>query len=199
MTPAEVSAAVAGFSAAYVRDWDWWLTAPDARRPLVLGTILRRWQATRPLPMRRVRAEATHSAPYLEDLYTEGKRLVASLGGLDLVGVARRTAAQETALHDLWTTFASLTTHGAATCVGITKAILLMTDGHIGPAFDSQVRERLSIKRPATSGEWIRDLEAIADDISAFEALHSPLSEVVPPRFGHLATARLYDMALGPR
>jgi hypothetical protein len=61
------------------------------------------------------------------------------------------------------------------------------------------VRERLGLPRPTTSREWIAFLEAIADDIAAFEADRGPLSQIVPPRFSHLATGRLYDMALGPR
>lgn len=46
MTPAQVSAAVSGFAPAYLTDWELWLAAPAEQRPVVLGQILRRWQAT---------------------------------------------------------------------------------------------------------------------------------------------------------
>ena len=75
---------------------------------------------------------------------------------------------------------------------------MLVSDGRIGPAFDSQVRDRLGLPRPTTSREWIACLEVIADDIAAFEAAHGALSQVVAPRFSHLTAGRLYDMALGP-
>jgi hypothetical protein len=55
MTPHQVAQAVDGFAIGYVNDWEWRLTVPDRRRPKVLGQILRCWQATRPLPMRRAR------------------------------------------------------------------------------------------------------------------------------------------------
>ena len=199
MTPAQVSEAVAGFATQYVNDWDWWLTVPAQRRPAVLGQILRRWQATRPQPMRRTRAEATHAAPYLEDLFEEAQMSVRVLDDLDLSAIRRRTEAQERSLRGLWGNFSRLTATGEATCVGITKGVLLVTDGRIGPAFDSTVRARLKLERPKYSVDWLTSLDRIADDIAAFESRHGPLEAAVPARFKHLATGRLYDMALGPR
>jgi len=63
MSANELRAAVDAFAPEYVNDWDWWLSAPAARRPVVMGKILRRWQATRPQPMRRAMSEAEHSPP----------------------------------------------------------------------------------------------------------------------------------------
>ena len=199
MSPDDVRAAVEGFSVSYVNDWDWWLTVPTGRRPHVLGQILRRWQATRPLPMRRTRAEATHHAPYLDDLFAAAQAPLGLLGDLTVARIGKRSAAQDAALDNLWDNFSRLTTTAPATCVGITKAVLLVTDGRIGPAFDSQVRERLGLSRPTSSSQWLDNLEGIADDIAAFEASHEPLPMVVPERFRNLAVGRLYDMALGPR
>jgi hypothetical protein len=42
-------------------------------------------------------------------------------------------------------------------------------------------------------------LEAVGEDIAAFEAVHGPLSKAVPLRFAHLEYGRLYDMIAGPR
>lgn len=86
-----------------------------------------------------------------------------------------------------------------ASCVGITKSVLLVTDGRIGPAFDRQVRMKLGAGRPSTPQEWLRLLEGVAADIEAFEKRYGPLSELVPSDFAALAHGRLYDMALGPR
>jgi hypothetical protein len=149
--------------------------------------------------MRRVRAEATHPSPFLEDLYAVGKRQAAALGDIDLVGIGRRTPAQDAMLRALWSEFSALTARETATCVGITKAVLLMTNGRIGPAFDSVVRGRLGLKSFGTPEEWLLILEACADDIAAFESRHGPFVDAVPNRFRHLGVGRLYDMALGPR
>jgi hypothetical protein len=67
------------------------------------------------------------------------------------------------------------------------------------PAFDSQVRRKLGVGRPATCHEWLQTLEDIGEDIALFESAHGPLLNAVPVRFTHLAYGRLYDMALGPR
>jgi hypothetical protein len=199
MTPAQVSEAVSGFASAYVADWESWLATPAGKRPVMLGTILRRWQATRPQPMRRERATATHAAPYLEDLFAEAQAPLATLGTLDLSTVRHRAESQQLALRALWGNFTRLTATGEASCVGITKSILLVTDGRIGPAFDSTVRARLRLERPRYSTDWIGSLDLIAEDLAAFESRHGMLAESVPHRFRHLAVGRLYDMALGPR
>jgi hypothetical protein len=47
--------------------------------------------------------------------------------------------------------------------VGITKAVLLMTNGRIGPAFDSTVREKLGADLIATSSDRITLLEHVAE------------------------------------
>jgi hypothetical protein len=199
MTPAQVSDAVSGFASTYVRDWEAWLAARDAQRPVVLGETLRRWRATRPYPMRRERAAATHTAPYLEDLFADAQASIRVLGALDLATFRRRTETQERSLRSMWGNFSRLTVTGEASCVGITKSILLVTDGRIGPAFDSTVQKGLRLKPPKYSTDWIGAVDLIADDVAAFESKHGPLAEVVPQRFRHLAVGRLYDMALGPR
>ena len=45
--------------------------------------------------------------------------------------------------------------NGTASCVGITKAVMLLTDGRIGPALDSQVRLNLGVAKPINAEEWI--------------------------------------------
>lgn len=107
---------------------------------------------------------------------------------------------ERTALAGLWNIFSSLQQVGTASCVAITKAVLLLSDGRIGPAFDSQVRKKLRIGHLLTPADWITALTEVSDDIQAFEGTHGlSLACAVPPQFSNLAYGRLYDMALGPR
>lgn len=200
-TPRQVYDDVRGFSQRYVQDWTRWLAAPQPARCELFGKILRKWQATRPRAMRRLRADnkATHTAPFLDDLLDQSAAPIIELGDLSILTIGDRSDTQNKALSSLWQTFTQLQTEGTSSCVGITKAILLLTNGRIGPAFDSQVRKKLRIAAPATCVEWVARLEEIADDILAFEAAHESFASAVPEHFAHLAYGRLYDMALGPR
>ena len=149
--------------------------------------------------MRRVRVEAGHQPPFLEDLFENARVEVDRLGDLSLLRIGSRLPVQDVALHALWQIFLRLPVTGEASCVGITKAVLLMTDGRIGPAFDSTVRDKLKVRRMSTSSDWITLLEHVAEDINAFQSQHGLLSKAVPSQFAELPYGRLYDMALGPR
>jgi hypothetical protein len=198
----EVRSAVDGFAARYVKDWDEWLVARHAARPEKFGRTLRKWQAVRPGKPRRLRVEAKHGAPFLDDLLDSATGPLSRMGSLTVVDVAKRTRQQDESLRALWEVFLRLRTEGHASCVGITKAVLLLTDGRIGPALDSRVRERLGVRGPAKlvwCRDWISILEGVGADITAFESVHGSLAEVVPRRFAHVAYGRLYDMVLGPR
>lgn len=199
MTPPMVRNAFSTFPDRYVTDWDLWIAARPSARAELLGVILRRWQATRPRPMRRIRAEASHKPPYLEDLLVAARGPMRALGGLTIRTVGERTDRQDAALCRLWDVFGNLTTIESATSVGITKAIMLLTYGRIGPAFDSNVQARIGLPRPLASREWVESLECISEDIAAYEATHGNLSRATPRRFSALETGRLYDMLLGPR
>jgi hypothetical protein len=198
-TPRQIRAAVNGFAMRYVEDWEGWLAAHREDRPDLFGRILRKWQATRPLAMRRLKREAAHGAPFLDDLLESAVEPLHTLADLTVVTIAHRAPAQHEALAMLWAIFSRLPTSGVASCVGITKAVLLLTDGRIGPAFDSQVRQRLGVGRPATCRDWLQILQDIGQDIAVFESAHGPLTKAVPARFAPLEYGRLYDMALGPR
>ena len=198
-TPRQVRSDVNAFSARYVEDWDAWVGAHPDARPQLFGRILRKWQATRPVAMRRLRAEAKHRPPFLDDLLESAAEPLRATAGLTVLTIAHRTREQDQALTTLWTIFSRLQTSGAASCVGITKAVLLLTDGRIGPAFDSQVRSKLGVGRPATCRDWLQTLQDVGEDIAVFESSHGRLTKAVPARFAQLAYGRLYDMALGPR
>lgn len=199
-TPQQIRDAVNGFARRYVEDWNRWLHVEDEQRWQLFGIILRKWQATRPKQMRRLQQEAHHSPPYLDDLIRQAQPQLDIVGHLTVPGISDRTTAQDDALRALWTIFDALPVDGSASCVGITKAILLLTDGRIGPALDSRVRQNLGVAQLSTSDEWIRLLDEISEDVLSFEAIHRRLlRETVPEEFAQLEYGRLYDMALGPR
>lgn len=198
-TPAQLRADVDAFAERYVHDWERWLSTRREGRPMLFGRILRKWQATRPRPMRRLRQEARHDAPFLDDLLEDAAQPLRIVAGCSILTIAGRTAEQAKAFRMLWTNFARLPLSGGPSCVGITKAVLLLTEGTIGPALDSRVRAKLRVARPVDSAEWLGMLEQIGEDIAAFERAYGPMAKIVSSRFAHLAPGRLYDMALGPR
>jgi hypothetical protein len=150
--------------------------------------------------MRRVRAEATHGAPYLDDLLSTAVATSRQLGGLTVRTIRSRSTDQERALVQLWGLFTQLTSVERATAVGITKAVMLSTNGAIGPALDKTVRDRMGVLAPSSPSQWLEILEAVADDIAAFEQMNMQFIEnCVAERFRAIAIGRLYDMALGPR
>jgi hypothetical protein len=199
MAPIEVRQRLEQFAASYVADWEEWLDVAESKRVSKFASILRSWQATRPLPMRRPTAEASHEPPYIEQLIDEAEPHLKNLGNLCVSDLVLATPDQINALHGLWTTFSKLSQKGSASCVGITKAILLLTNGRIGPAFDSMVRKQLGLRdHLRSSEEWVEALRGIAEDIFAFEQQHGKLATIVPDRFKGYEVGRLYDMVLGP-
>ncbi len=199
MTPDEVRRKLGEFTAAYVLDWENWLHVADTNQVSRFASILRSWQATRPLPMRRPRAEASHEPPHIEDLLGEASQHLEALGDLTVTDIAFASSDQINALHGLWATFSKLPQKGTASCVGITKAVILLTNGRIGPAFDSLVRKKLGLKdHLKSSEEWIDVLRGISEDIVAFEKRHGTLADIVPAQLAKYQVGRLYDMVLGP-
>src|SRR5450759_1251365 len=85
MTPEEFRAAVDGFDRRYVGDWDAWLAVESRTKAKLFGQILRKWQATRPKTMRRIRSEAQHGAPFLEDLLELAAEPLDRLGDLTVL------------------------------------------------------------------------------------------------------------------
>jgi hypothetical protein len=201
MTCDEVRAAVEGFSPRYAADWEAWLATPEADRPSVFGRILRGWQAVRPLTPRRSRADGTHPAPFLDDVLADARRPLEGLRGLAVRTATAATPAHSLAIYDLWGVLErGLALDGRATCVGISKATALLTNGRIGPCLDSKLQHALGIKRPPTPAVWLAVLAAVAEDIGAFERGQGhPLRDCVPVRYRHLEDGRLYDMVFGPR
>jgi hypothetical protein len=141
-----------------------------------------------------------HTPPYIEDLLSLAAPHFDALAGFSVGRAGALNSSERTALVGLWKVFSSLKQDGTASCVAITKAVLLLSDGRIGPAFDSKVRKNLGVSDLRTHAAWITVLTEVSDDIRAFGGTHGvSLPSAVPPQFSTLAYGRLCDMALGPR
>ena len=202
-TIAELRDRVARFDQSYVDDWNNWLNTPPQNRPVQLGIILRRWQACRPNRMRRTINENMHAAPFLDDLVQDAMPHIQILYSFDMRLNNSFTPNAINALNELWKIFENLSYHGHARngkagVVGISKAILLLSDGRVGPAFDSKVRHHLSLDNINKCSQWIEALRVVCDDIHAFEKANQTTIALSVPKFAHLNTGRIYDMALGP-
>ena len=145
--------------------------------------------------MRHLKAEAWHAAPFLDDLFEQASEHLPLLGDLSVLTLAERTTRQNEALTALWNIFLRLPVSGFASCVGITKAVLLGLVRHL--TLKSARSSVWSDQRPVN--DWLLTLQGIGEDIAMFESTHGPLAKTVPIRFAGLAYGRLYDMALGPR
>ena len=194
------------FDKAYVRDWQSWVDALQNQRDVAgnFGRVLRKWQACRPNRMRRVKSETEHDPPYLEDLIADANPSIQALRDFDVRLPGSFTQQAQEALEQLWDVFQKLayqgrSRNGLAGAVGISKAVLLLTEGRVGPAFDSEVRSKVGIHAPENAREWIRGLQAASRDIQAFEKTNQcTLQEAAPSLFADMHSGRIYDMALGP-
>lgn len=208
LTPDQIRRRILSFDRTYVDDWNTWLTVrrdyPLDHAAPEFGRILRRWQACRPNAMRRCRDEDIHGAPYLDDLVFRGIEVSSSLWDFDLRHADAINEDTEKALLELWTIFKDLSysgrcRNGLAGIVGISKAVLLLTEGRVGPAFDSKVRKKLGTGDILTPESWIMNLRNVIQDIAQFERLNRcSLSKTVPEEYSGFRYGRLYDMIFGP-
>ena len=199
----EFQARIERFDQAYIEDWNEWLRTPMQNRSYQLGVILRRWQACRPNRMRRTRNEGIHNPPYLENLVTDSTPHIQALQAFDIRLAEAFTEQTREALRELWEIFKQLSYQGRvrgglAGVVGISKAVLLLSEGRVGPAFDSEVRRQLNISAINNANDWIEALRVVNQDIIEFEMINNTTLQHAVPNYAHLHNGRIYDMALGP-
>lgn len=200
-----------GFRPKYIQDWIAWMGTPTADRARELKRILGKWQACRGNTLRSAAAEghALHSPPYLCDLLARAQYHVNTLQSFDLRSNGSYTKQACDALRALWEIFEDLSyarsnpdrkrpppRKGKAGVVGISKATLLITEGRVGPAFDSRVRRKMGIRRISNAEEWLSALRRATTDIAAFERRNHVTLEAAAEL--SLPPGRIYDMALGP-
>ncbi len=202
ITVQEFQDRINSFNSKYVNDWDSWISGNcDAAQ---FGSILRKWQACRPNRMRREQTQDLHDKPYLEDLINSSHPYLPQLQSFDIRCEASITSQACESLGQLWNVFTELSYHGRARggqagIVGISKATLLLTQGRVGPAFDSTVRKNLGLSDIENAKQWIEALRFVSQDIEKFEKKNgTTLQNAAPLLHNKLPSGRIYDMALGP-
>ncbi|WP_406821937.1 hypothetical protein ACJA3S_11580 [Pseudomonas sp. KnCO4] len=211
-TIAELKQRIARFNPVYVQHWSDWLNTPNQRRPHELKLTLGRWQACRGNPIRQLATTGAtvHPAPYIDDLFAQALPYAQILSGFDMANPGSFNPQSINALHELWNNFERLSyernnparkrkapRHGLAGVVGISKAIMLVTNGRVGPAFDSKVRNGLQLKgKIESAGDWIDALRAASKDVTIFEKNNKTTLQIASGL--DLPAGRIHDMALGP-
>jgi hypothetical protein len=187
------------FADKYKEDWARWQALSSTNSlttPEVVGEfkrILGRWQAVRPRPLA--------SSEALTDLIARAPEPLELLGPVDLRNLRQISTAQEAALIALWELVRTgAAGRGVAGCVGITKVVMLLTAGRIGPALDSRVRKAIGLHPIHDGHEWLNALRAISEDLNDFESRTSVrIEQLVEKRWRPVGVGRAYDMAAGPR
>lgn len=203
LTSGDVVARVRAFNMRYVQDWRDWLRVSrgceflSEEVPIEVAKefkrIMGKWQACRP---RRLR-----SAFELQ------RTLAAAVTPLSLIGRSSLRCFESPgrplvdAMADLWRVFEDgLCEQSKASEVGVTKAILLVTKGRIGPAFDSNVKACLNAGYVTGPKTHLKALSAIARELGQFETRESKRLEDLALEAGRPAdVGRIIDMVLGPR
>lgn len=199
---ADLRARIARFRPRYVRHWTEWLATPDAERASALKRTLGRWQACRGNSLRPVAD--------IQTLLDDARPHITALAGFELRRVSSFDRRALAALGALWALFQRLSyarpnpdrkrpapRGGVAGAVGISKAALLVTDGRVGPAFDSQVCRKLRVGAISNAEDWIAAMRFVSEDIASFESKNGMTLQDAAglPR---IQSGRIYDMALGP-
>ncbi len=194
------------FNIAYVGDFEEWLNRTEEMEVELFGKILRRWQACRPNRMRRSENDPKRQNihPFLEDLLLASKEHISTLESFSVEDPNSYNDRNIKAIKYLWTIFSNLSyqghaRNGAAGLVGISKAVLLLTDGRVGPAFDTNVKQAIGLY-PKNEDEWILALKFVTEDITIFKTNNkiTSLQEIVSERYQNHHSGRIYDMAVWP-
>ena len=194
---------ISSFSERYAQHWRDWVRVSGGHNfqtgetPIRVASefkrILGAWQACRPKPLL--------SSIELQSTLDSVAEPLKLLGEANLRSLHTSGPEPPEAISRLWEIFKSgLCGRGNATEVGITKAILLVTKGKIGPAFDSNVQMELNAWHVVGWKPYYDALAVIADDLVVFEARESAKVEELATRAGRPAeVGRVMDMVLGPR
>ncbi|MBZ5569579.1 MAG: hypothetical protein LAN64_17265 [Acidobacteriia bacterium] len=187
----------------YVKDWSAWVHASEgcdfqaAPIPVKVAVefkrIMGKWQACRPKSLR--------CATELQRTLDSATEPLGLMGSANLRSFQAPGELLTDTICSLWQIFESgLCLNGKATEVGVSKAILLVTKGRIGPAFDSNVKKRLKALYVTDCKTYIKALAAIASELVGFEARELTTLDGLAEKAGRPAdVGRAVDMVLGPR
>jgi hypothetical protein len=159
-----------------------------------LSVLLKKWTACRPSFV------STNLQQILKELETD----FTTISGLDLRNLRYASVNEKGAIDHIWSKLTNqLCKPKKLTGVAPSKVMLIVTNGRLGPALDSQARAVLGLSSDNTvSGVQYRTLlEAISEDLFAFEEINSPIrvETLVPKNWQPVFVGRAYDMAVGPR
>jgi hypothetical protein len=212
MTPEMVRVRIARFDQKYASDWAIWCAAfqgsPSSEIAQLFGHILRSWQAfrgrTKGRRMRRSwveeqKRQACHGEPYLEEVLTRVLEWIGDLGEITVRDLSNPSTVLVDKFRGVWDAAQCLVTTNDAGIVGISKAVMLLSCGRIGPAFDSTVRKQTGVKAAVTAEQWLAALQLVSRDIAVFELKHGlRIETLLPMGIPQLNVGRVYDMIAGP-
>ena len=194
----QVKRRIADFNPRYSTHWMAWyrLNPDDAEaKAAALRSTLGSWQAFRgkgrkAAPTQEIAAVLDKARPALAALAEKDVRCLRE---------TRSDSQGRAYLAALWELSAGIYQDPKnAPLVGRSKAIMLLTNGMFGPAFDRDVCTALfggNFPPLTPCGIWLAMLTEVAHDIAAFERERNVrLEELVPGT----AVGRIYDMAAGP-
>jgi len=194
----EVRDLIQGFSFRYVTDLNdfaksskqYGFISPETAEHL--HQLLRKWQACRPSSVNK------DLLPLLMELDAD----LTTIATIDLRNIRHASSKQREAIARIWSTLINQICENRQLAeVATSKTILILTNGRLGPALDSKVRDTLSISRIQNSDDYFDFLLAISEDIAIFEEKSSPihLEDLISEECHPVAVGRAYDMAAGPR
>ena len=202
-TSEEVLERIKGFDRHYVNDWSRWLHASQgcdfqaAPVPIEVAIefkrIMGKWKACQPKPLR--------CPTELQSTLDSAAEQLSRVESANLRCFQAPDEVLTDAICNLWRIFEDgLCLKGNATEVGVSKAILLVTKGRIGPAFDSNVKTGLNAWYVMDCRTYMKALGEIAGELAGFEGRESTTLESLAEQAGRPAdVGRAVDMVLGPR
>ena len=194
----EVRVLIQGFSSDYCYDLHFFTKITEKygtfspQSAEALSQLLNKWTACRPSRTNK------DLLPLLIDLNSDLK----TISNLDLRNIRQVSLNEKEAIDRIWLKlFNRICIPKKLTGVAPSKAILILTNGRLGPALDSKTRKTLGLQDIVSSVQYLTILSAVSEDIAAFENANSPilLEELVPEEWKPVFVGRAYDMAVGPR
>jgi hypothetical protein len=201
-TADQYSHALKNFREKYVKNWDAWLARPrpelnrDGRRNIFIST-LKAWGICRCPEGGGIKHD------FNLDSFSGLEKISALLINYDLRSFTK-TDDVVVQLKNLWIGLNGICENKQVNMLIASKATMLLTDGAIGPAFDSSVMATIwGIKYSSydrSFGKWINLLSEVSKDIKDFEGrIGMRMEDAAPKGFRNVKVGRLYDMAFGPR
>lgn len=193
----EIRSLIQNFSFRYIHDVknfsvtasEYGLISLEASENLI--KLLKKWQACRPSSVQE------DVLSILKSIHEDYKTIEL----IDLRNICYATPNEITAITRIWSTLVGkLCFNRTIAEVAASKTFLIITNGRIGPALDSNARRVLNIPRIQKSEDYISLLLAISEDIAAFENSNKiQLEDLVPKEWHPIFIGRVYDMIVGPK